>query len=223
MPPRTSSRAAFWSGVRAGIPFALASLAFGVSYGVLARSAGLGVLLPIVMSATSWSGTAQFAVASILGSGGGAASALLAAVLLNSRYLGMSMALAPHLSRSRWRGMLQSLAMVDESWALASRPDGGFDRHRLLGAAATLYVGWTGGTAIGVLGGNYIGSPERLGLDAAFPALFLALLSVQLRSRSRWAVAVTAAVVALALVPLTPPGLPILAGSAVALAGLRGR
>jgi len=209
--------------MRIAFPFALAVVAFGVSFGVLARAAGMGALAPIVFSATTWAGSAQFAAAAIFSSGGAVASAITAAVLLNSRYLAMAAALAPSLSGGPAVRALHGAAVVDESWALSARGDGTFDRDLLLGVALMLYPAWVAGTAIGALGGDAIGDPQALGLDAAFPALFLALMVTQLRGRRHVAAALLGAAIALALVPFTPAGVPIIAASAAALVGARGR
>lgn len=199
-------------------------LAFAVSYGVLARTAGMGRVAPIVMSATTFAGSAQFAVASILHAGGTVAAAILAAVLLNARYGAISVSVADLFGGPAPKRFLQSQLIVDESWAMASRGGGRFDRGILLGAGLLLYLCWVGGTALGVLGGGFLGNPERLGLDAAFPALFLALLLPQLAGRRRApAAALAAAVLALALVPVTPAGIPIVAASAACLLGWRRR
>jgi predicted branched-subunit amino acid permease len=80
---------------------------------------------------------------------------------------------------------------------------------------------WVLGTVVGVVAGDLLGDPERLGLDAAFPALFLALLIPQIRSRQALAAALGGAAVALALVPFTPPGLPIVAAAGVCVLGWR--
>ena len=93
----------------------------------------------------------------------------------------------------------------------------------MIGATIPQGVGWIAGTAIGVLGGNLIGDPERLGLDVIFPAFFLALLAEELRNRREVAVALIASALALALVPFAPPGVPVIAASAAALLGLLGR
>ena len=82
-----------------------------------------------------------------------------------------------------------------------------------------MYPAWVGGTVLGVVGGDLIGDPEALGLDAAFPALFLALLVPQLGARSRLAAALAGAAVALVLVPLTRPGVPIIVASLASLVG----
>jgi 4-azaleucine resistance transporter AzlC len=210
-------------GIRISLPFAFAVVAFGVSFGVLARSAGMGTLAPIVFSATTWAGSAQFAAAAIFSSGGAVVSAITAGILLNSRYLAMSAALAPSLVGGPARRALHGLGVVDESWALSARGDGTFDPDKLVGVALTLYPAWVLGTAIGAIGGDAIGDPEALGLDAAFPALFFALMVTQLRTGAHVVAAVLGGLIALALVPVAPAGVPIIAASVAALVGLRGR
>jgi 4-azaleucine resistance transporter AzlC len=215
----------YLAGARAALPFALATFVLGISFGVLARSLGWGTVAPIVFSVIAFSGSAQFAVASVLGSGGGALPAIAAAVLLNARFGPMGVAVAPYLKGSPLRRALEGQAVVDASWALASRGEGRFDREFMIGATLPQVTAWIGGTIVGVLGGDFIGGPERLGLDVIFPAFFLALLAEELRSASRSAraviVALIAAVLALALVPFAPPGVPVIAACAAALLGLR--
>ena len=116
-------------------------------------------------------------------------------------------------------GSLQAQLIVDESWAIALRRRGGFDLRVLLGAGGLLYLAWIGGTVVGVLLGNAIGDANRLGLDAAFPALFLALLVPQLTGRRRLAAALLGGGIALVLIPFTPAGVPIVAGAAACLVG----
>jgi predicted branched-subunit amino acid permease len=108
---------------------------------------------------------------------------------------------------------------VDESWALAGR-SGRFEYGVLLGAGALLYVLWVGGTALGTVAGDLL-DPEAIGLDAAFPALFLALLAPYLRERRALVTALVAAAITIVLLPFAPPGVPIVAASLAALIGLR--
>jgi len=110
---------------------------------------------------------------------------------------------------------------VDESWAIASRGDGRFDPQRLVGAGVVLWLAWVGGTVIGVIGGEALGDPVTLGLDAAFPALFLALLMSQVGSGPAVVAALLGAAISLALVPIAPAGVPIIAAAGAALIGLR--
>ena len=213
----------YLAGARAGLPFALATLVVGISFGVLARSLGWGTLAPIVFSVIAFSGSAQFAVAAVLGAGGGAVAAVLAAVLLNARFGPMGLAVAPYLKGGPLRRALEGQAVRDSSWALASRGGGRFDREFMIGATIPQGLAWIAGTAIGALGGNFIGDPGRLGLDVIFPAFFLALLGEELRSRRAVVVALIASALALTLVPSAPPGVPVIAACAVALLGLLGR
>jgi len=214
-------RGPYLAGARASVPFVLATLVLGISFGVLARSLGWGTLPPIVFSVVAFSGSAQFAVASVLGSGGGAVPAFIAAVLLNARFGPMGVAVAPYLKGGPFRRALEGQAVIDASWALANRGGGRFDREFMIGATVPQGVAWIVGTAIGVLGGDFIGDPERLGLDVIFPAFFLALLAEELRGRRAIAVALIAAALALVLVPFAPPGVPVIAACAAALLGLR--
>src|ERR671939_2038901 len=190
-------------------PIGVAVLVFGVSFGLLARTAGMGRVAPIVMSATTFAGSAQFATASILHAGGTVAAAILAAVLLNVRYAPISISVSDLFGGAAPKRLVQSQLIVDESWALSFRGGGRFDRNVLLGAGLLVYPAWVAGTALGVLGAGVLGNPDRLGLDAAFPALFLALLVPQLRGRRALAAAVVAAATALCLLPGVPPGIPI--------------
>ena len=215
--PRRAARA----GARAVLPLTPAVVAFGVTFGVVARGAGMGVAAPIVMSATTFAGSAQFAVASIFAGAGGTVAAIVAAVLLNARYAPMSVAVASDFHGPLWRRLVASQLIVDESWALAARGGGRFDVPFLLGAGLVLYPAWVASTAVGVVAGDVVGDPERFGLDAAFAALFLALLVLQLRTRRAIVVAVVGALIAAALVPVTAPGIPIIAGAAACVLGWR--
>ncbi len=212
----------YLAGARAAMPFALATFVLGVSFGVLARSLGWGIVAPIVFSIIAFSGSAQFAVAAVLGAGGGALAAILAAVLLNARFGPMGVAIAPYLKGGRLRRALEGQAVVDASWALANRGGGRFDREFMMGATVPQLAAWIGGTVVGVLGGDFIGDAEKLGLDVIFPAFFLALLADEFRDARAVVVALLAAALAVALVPFTPPGVPVIAACAAALLGLRG-
>lgn len=204
------------------MPFALATLVLGVSFGVLARSVGWGPVAAIGSSVLICSGSAQFAVAAVLGSGGGMPAAVIAAVLLNARFGPMGVAVAPYLKGGPLRRALEGQAVIDASWALASRGGGRFDREFMIGASVPQVLAWFGGTAVGALGGDFVGDPERLGLDVIFPAFFLVLLVDELRGeRSAVAVALIAGALALLLVPFAPPGVPVIAACVAALLGLR--
>lgn len=217
------ARESLRAGARAGLPFAAVAFVLSLSFGLLAREAGFSPAGAIVMSAIVHAGSAQLAAISILAGGGGAFAATAAAALMNSRFLPMAASVAPSLPGGWLRRAVQGQAVVDPSWAMAKRAGGGFDRHFLFGATAVQYVAFVGGTAVGALGGSAIGDVRALGLDAVFPTFVLSLLIAELRDRRCRLVALGGGLIALALVPLTPAGIPVLAASVAALAGLARR
>jgi 4-azaleucine resistance transporter AzlC len=217
-------RSSSWrAGIRAGVPYAAAGFLLSVSFGVLARQAGLSAPAAIVMSAIVFAGSAQFAAISIVAAGGGLGAAVGAAALMNSRFLPMGIALAPSLPGGPVKRAAQGQAVIDASWAMALGEDGRFDRWFLFGATAIQYLTWQTGTILGALGGDLLGDPQKLGLDAIYPTFFLALLLAELRNRRAVTAAALGAVIALSLVEVAPAGVPVLAASLAALIGLRRR
>jgi 4-azaleucine resistance transporter AzlC len=210
----------FRLGFRLGVPYAAAGFVLSLSFGVLARQAGFSAVQAIVMSLIVFAGSAQFAAVSIVSGGGGMLSAIAAAGLMNSRFLPMGIALAPSLPGGPVKRAAQGQPVVDASWAMASQGDGSFDRWQLFGSTAPQYVTWALGTLTGALLGSGIGI-HKYGLDAIYPTFFLALLLAELKDRQARGVAAAGALIAFALVPIAPAGVPILAASVAALIGLR--
>jgi 4-azaleucine resistance transporter AzlC len=211
----------YWSGVRVGLPIGLAVIPIGFTFGVLARVSGWGLAAPVAFSVLTFSGSAQFAATGVLAAGGGVIPAVVSAAVLNLRFVPMGVGAAGAFRGGRWRRALEAQALVDASFVLASRGDGTFDRKLLLGASVPQYVAWILATVIGVLVGSRIGDPSRFGLDAVFPAFFLALLAGEVRDRRKLLVALIAGGITLTLVPLTPPGIPLIATCAAALVAFR--
>jgi predicted branched-subunit amino acid permease len=204
------------------IPVGLAVAAYGLSYGVLAVAAGLSPLVAVASSVIVLAGGSQFAFVGVLAAGGNPMTGAISGLLLNIRYLAFGFAIAPHLPRgSVLRRLTDSYLVVDESVALAlsgERRDV-VRRFRIVGV--TVVIAWIAATAIGAYGGQLLGDPERWGLDAAFPAGFLALLAPWLRHRSGRVAAGVGVTLALGLTPFAPPGVPILAAALGALVALR--
>jgi len=217
--PETTYR----DGIRVGIPFGVAALLVGLSFGVVAQPI-MGAGPAIAFSAFVFAGAAQFGATAVLASGGSALTAILAGAMLNARFLPMGIAVAGALKGGPLARALQGQTIVDASWAAAHLGGGRFDRKILIGATIPQYPAWVLGTVIGALGANKLGDPKALGLDAVFPAFFLGLLlSEATSSRIARVVALTGAGLALVLTPLLPPGLPILLASSAALLGWRRR
>jgi predicted branched-subunit amino acid permease len=215
----TSRLADYRPGIRAGIGFGAAAGIVGLSFGVVAQPL-MGSIAPIVMSVFVFAGSAQFGATAVLAAGGDAATAIATGAMLNARFLAMGVAAAPALRGGPLRRALEGQAVVDASWALAARGEGGFDREALLGATLPQYPFWVLGTVAGVLLGDAMGDPADFGFDAIFPAFFLGLLAAELGRPRAVPVVVIAGAIALALTPFLPAGLPVLLASTAALLGL---
>jgi len=213
----------FRAGMRVGFGPAAATLPLGMTFGALAVTGGWGPWAPIVASMLAFSGSAQFAAATVLTGGGGGALAVTAAALMNARFVPMGLAIGPYLSGGRVRKAVESLALVDASWVGAHLGGGRFDRYRLFGATAVQYPAWLGGTVLGVLFAPSPAVIDTYGLDVIFPAFFLILLIDELRgSRSRTGVlsAVLGAVISGVLLLVVPVGVALLGATAAATVGL---
>jgi 4-azaleucine resistance transporter AzlC len=206
---------------RAAAGIGLYAGAFGVTFGAVAVRAGLSVTQAVVMSAVMFTGASQFALVGVLAAGGSLLAGVSAALLLGLRnaFYGIPVTriLRPLGMRRIWAGHF----VIDESTAMAvAQPGPRAGRFAFWATGGVLYALWVLGTLAGALIGGRINT-SALGLDAAAPAIFLALLWPQLSRERGAAVALGAAVVALVLVPLVPAGLPIIAAAGVAiLAGL---
>jgi predicted branched-subunit amino acid permease len=207
---------------RDALGIAVASGAYAVSFGAVSVSAGLDLWQTQVLSAVMFTGGSQFALVGILGAGGAAAPAVAAALFLGVRNGFYGVRLARLLRPRGPRRLVAAHLVIDETTAMAIvREDPRVARYAFWFTGVALWLLWNLGTLAGALAGGALGDPQTFGLDAAVPAAFLALLWPRLRgTRERWA-ALSAAAVALALVPLTPVGVPVLVAAGVALVGLR--
>ncbi len=201
---------------RDAVVLGLAVGVFGLAFGVLAVTSGLTVLQAVAMSMLVFTGASQFTAASVIGAGGSPAAALASALLLAARngFYGISVSKLMPTGSSRGVRALAAHLTIDESTALGlAQPD----RDDRLGAfwagGISVFVFWNLGTLIGALGGDAIGDPAALGLDAAFPAGFIALMMPALRHRSGLLAAIAGAGIAATLIPFTRPGIPVLAAA----------
>jgi 4-azaleucine resistance transporter AzlC len=197
----------------------LATGAYGLSFGAISVASGLDALQTQALSLLMFTGGSQFALVGVLGAGGGAIAAVLTAWLLGARNSMYALSMAPTLRVRGWRRLAAAELTIDESTAMAlAHPEPvAAARHAFWSTGIAVYVLWNIGTLLGALGAAAIGDPATLGLDAAIPAAFMALLWPRLVDRSMWALAVTGAAVALVLTPVLRPGLPVLAAGLVAI------
>ena len=212
-PPGSAVTGAVGIGIAVGV--------YGISFGVLAVASGLSPAQACVMSMLVFTGASQFAFVGVLAGGGGAVAAMGPAVMLAVRNAAYGLSLTSILpARLRDRALAAHL-VIDETTAMAraqSEPDAA--RRAFLATGVSVWVFWNAGTLAGALLGGGIGDPSTLGLDAMFPAAFLALLAPQLRRPGAPVAAAAGVVIALALVPFAPAGVPIIAALAGVVPGV---
>jgi predicted branched-subunit amino acid permease len=209
--------------VKQGLSVAIATGLYGISFGALGVSSGLDIWQTCVTSLLLFSGGSQFALIGVLGGGGGVGAAIAASSLLGVRNTLYGLQLTPMMAPKGWWRIPVAQLTIDESTAVAiAQPTRRLGRLGFWVTGIAIYVGWNLSTLVGALVGGAIGDPEQYGLDAAASAAFLALLWPRLMRREPVVVAIVAALVAAALVPVVPVGLPVIAAALVAVAfGLR--
>jgi predicted branched-subunit amino acid permease len=201
--------------VRNSLAIGLATAAYGLSFGALGTAAHLSVAQTCVLSLVLFSGASEFAY---VGSVAHPVAATISALLLGLRNGLYSLRNRPVLAVRGPRRLLAAHWTIDETTAMvAAQPDVASARFAFWTTGASLYVLWNLATFVGALGAARLGSPQRFGLDAAEPAAFLALLAPRLSDRRAGAIALAGAAVALALTPVSPAGVPILAAACVAI------
>jgi predicted branched-subunit amino acid permease len=204
--------------LRNAVGIGIATGAYALSFGAVSTAAGLSVLQTCALSLLLFSGASQYALVGVLGPGGSPLAAAGTALLLGSRNALYGLRLASLLRVRGPRKLVAAQLVIDESTAMSLGRD--TDRGNRLGLWATgisVYVLWNLGTLIGAVGAHALSNPRTVGLDAAAPAAFLALLAPRVRTRSTLSIAVLAAAVAMAGVPFLPIGGPVLIAALVAI------
>ncbi|MDT5036426.1 MAG: hypothetical protein QOE03_1611 [Micromonosporaceae bacterium] len=209
--------------VRDAVGIGVATGAYGLSFGAISVASGLTTAQTCALSLLLFSGGSQFALVGVLGAGGSGIAAAGTAVLLGTRNALYGIRLAPILRVHGPRRAVAAQLVIDETTAMAvGRDDGPAGRLGFWATGVSVFALWNLGTVLGAVGARTLSDPRVLGLDAAVPAAFLALLAPRMRGRRPWVIALTATAVALVAVPYTPAGVPVLlAATAAALLALR--
>ena len=198
--------------VRDSLGVGLAVGAYGFAFGAASVAAGLSALQSCLLSLLAFTGGTQFAVVGVIAGGGSALAALAGGLLLGTRNTLYGMRLSPLLQVRGRRRLLAALGTIDESTAMAvAQPRPELARTAFWWTFGGVFAFWNLTTMLGAVTGSLI-DPASFGLDAVVPAAFLALLAPRLRNGlMERRIAVAAAVIAAALIPITPPGVPVLA------------
>ncbi|PZS33387.1 MAG: branched-chain amino acid ABC transporter permease [Pseudonocardiales bacterium] len=211
--PDDASRA---SVVRNSLGVGLAVGSYGFAFGAASVAAGLSVLQTCLLSLLTFTGGTQLAAVGVIAGGGTLAAALGSGLLLGSRNTLYAMRLAPLLQVRGLRRLLAAHGTIDESTAMAiAQKSPELSRVAFWWTFGAVFTVWNLATLLGAAGTSALGDPNRFGLDAVVPAAFLALLAPRLRIGAiERRVALAGAVIAVALIPFTPPGVPVLASCA---------
>ncbi len=194
-------------GARQSIPLALSVFAYGTVFGVLARQTGMSLAEAATMSGMVYAGSAQLIVLDLWTTPLPVLTIVLTTLIVNLRHVLMGAALRPWFSKLKASQAYGSaFFIVDESWALTMREftAGESDGAFLIGSGLALFAAWLGATVSGYVMGTLVQNPARLGLDFAFPAVFVALLIGMWKGKSDlwpWAVAAGVAVLSARYLP----------------------
>jgi predicted branched-subunit amino acid permease len=209
--------------IRDALGIAIASGAYALSFGAIATASGLSLLQTVALSVLMFTGASQFALVGVIGAGGSVWAGAATAALLGSRNALYGVRLSSLLKVRGLRRIAAAHFVIDETTAMAiGRDTERASRFAFWATGLILFTFWNLGTLIGAVATHALPDPKVLGLDAAPPAAFLALLAPRLRAREPLAIAVAAAVVALICLPFVPAGVPLLIVAVlVGLLGLR--
>lgn len=192
------------AGLRAALPLCVGITPYGLAFGLLGRTVGLGAGATLAMSLLVFAGSAQFVALGLLGTGASYALIVFTTLVVNLRHLLYAASLGPYLGKlsAFWKPIVSHL-LTDEAYAVVidhfRRPGVQPTRLFYLGVGLAVYVDWNASTALGLALGGLVPDPAALGLDFALPATFIGLLVPLMRTRPAWATLVVAGVAALAL------------------------
>jgi len=209
--------------MKLGLPIFLGYVPVGAAFGVLAVTMGFTVFEACLCSATALAGAGQFIALSLMSSGAGAATTVIATSVVNLRYLLFSTTLSPHLHRARLSSQSWlAFTLTDETFAVnvADRKEGTSTTASMAGVGAIAWIGWIAGTALGAAGAEWIGDPTRWGVDFAMPAMFAALFVALAEDRSHIIIGLIAGLIALALPLLGSVGITISSSWFVVIASM---
>ena len=199
--------------------------AYGTAFGAAAVANGFSVLQTCLLSLLTFSGASQFAVIGVLGAGGGAISGIATASLLGIRNGVYGVIMAPRLKVKGFKRIVAAQITIDESTAVALGQEVRGESAMRQGFWLTgfgVFIFWNLFTVAGALGAQAMGDIRAWGLDSAVPAAFLGLVWPRLKTNRDRILAVGCVVFALAMTPILPAGLPIIATAFIAVAvGLR--
>lgn len=219
---RNTIRRDHFAGARAILPLVVAVIPVGAVFGAVAVGTGLSIAEAVLMSALVFAGGSQFVAMDIWTHPASWSGIGFAALLVNLRHLLMGASIAGKMQQF---GPLQRLAampfLADELWAMSemrARSEMGLSPAWYVGMVLPFYAAWVASTLAGAMIGNVLGDPAVIGLDFAFPAVFIVLVTGFWRGRRTGAVVAASALSALLVHQLADGVWYIVAGAGAGLA-----
>lgn len=168
----------FGKGIKNGMPIAFGYLSVAFAFGMICIKKGLPAWSPVLISLTSFSGTGQFAGADLIAAGAAFAEIAFTLLIINMRYLLMSLSLSQKLSGkiNLFGRLLIAFGNTDEIFAVAMQQRGELCFTYMLGLILSSYSGWVGGTALGVFASAFLPEAVRSALGIALYAMFIAII-----------------------------------------------
>ncbi|MBK5210814.1 MAG: AzlC family ABC transporter permease [Coriobacteriia bacterium] len=222
---RVGDRSDFFRGIKLGLPIFLGYLPVGLAFGILAARQGFSPLEALLCSATALAGAGQFIALATLLAGGNALTTVIAAGIVNSRYVLFAATVSPHLKKVSLKVMTWlGFTLTDESFAIniADLRSDTATQSSMGGVGLIAWIGWVAGTGIGVTCSSWIGDPSRWGIDFAMPAMFAALFVTLAENREHILTGVFSGCIVIALALLNHFGTAIDSNWFIVIAALAG-
>jgi 4-azaleucine resistance transporter AzlC len=190
------------AGAGAALPIVMGYIPVGFAFGVLAQKAGISPVNTLLFSILVYAGSAQLIAAGLIGAGAGLWTLVATTFIVNLRHMLMSAALSPYFRTwKRWQQAVFAYEITDESFAVHSArfTRGQTDKIETIAVNATAQISWILGTWLGITAGMLIRDVRPYGIDFALPAMFIALLVLQIRNRTQVLAALLAGLMSIGL------------------------
>ena len=199
-----SSKKHFTTGVKDSIPIILGYIPIGLAFGVLARTSGITVAEVILMSTLLYAGSAQFITVSLVIAGANIPAIIFTVFLVNMRHVLYSASIAPHVRKlSLWKNILIGAELTDETFAVASNQltkGRNANASWLYGINISAQSSWVFSSTLGAVFGSIIPNAKTLGIDYSLPAMFAALLILQITNNPQVRIAIIVGIVSVVFI-----------------------
>lgn len=189
-------------GIKAALPVIFGYFPIGMAFGVLAVQAGLNVTEVFFMSLLVYAGSSQFIAVGMLAANASIGAIILTTFLVNSRHLLMTASLVPYVKNIKAKVLsVLGFWVTDETYAISIGAVAKKQKSQwyFAGLFITSQLAWISSTVLGAIAGNFIPDPQKYGLDFALPAMFIALLILQIKHKKAIAIIILSAAISIGI------------------------